>query len=257
MNLTDTIERWQQEVGDIDTRHPDWKDIDTQLIESQYGYIKLGLLLEKIRNNCTWKYCIEKFDTFKAWCESRTRLTIWQANSYIQASRIAIYLSDAGYSVLPVNYSQAVALIPAFEGEIGYYEDRPQLERVWESVCQLPKITASAIDRIVHPDREPKESTKLPADIKAIAIEQAKKRGLSLDEYIKELVQQDAYQDVVDNSPPPVATAPDPELDRVIGSLDRKFRSNDIVKSIDKSVDMFDRLMDNLVGKYISRVAIE
>ena len=253
-NITDTIDRWQIEIADLDGRESsEWEDLDRYLNESQYSYIRLGLLLEKIRNKCYWKYA--KFKSFADWCKRRMDLTIWQANSYIQSAKVAIYLANAGYSKIPRNFSQASSLIPTFEAEVDYYQSRPQLEKVWETVCQLPKITANAIKRIINPDAIEPQSTKLPKHLREIAAKQAKRKGMSLDEYLEDLILQDEYQDeIATDDPSEIITAPDPELGKVVDRLERGWRE---VNLIDRSVDAFDRLMDNLIGNYIPRVQLE
>lgn len=256
MTITDTIDRWEIEIADLDGREPsEWEAIDLSLNESQYSYIRLGLLLEKIRNKCYWKYTAGKFGSFKDWCRERMDLTIWQANSYIESAKVAIYLANAGYTKIPRNFSQAAALIPAYNDEVDYYQSRPVLERVWEAACKLKKITANAIRSIINPDAIEKESTKLPKHLRDRAAKQAAKKGMSIDEYLADLIGQDEYQDDIIDAEisPEVITEPDPELGRVVDRLERSWKPN----LIDRSVESFDNLMNNLVGNFIPRVQIE
>lgn len=254
-HITDTIARWEIEVSDLDARQPsEWEDLDRYLNESQYSYIRLGLLLEKIRNKCYWKYAAGKFGSFKEFCQRRMDLTIWQANSYIESAKVAIYLANAGYVQIPRNFSQAASLIPAYNDEVGYYQDRPVLERVWEQACQLPKITANAIKSLINPDWEPPSRLgKIDKILYDRAAKQAKKKGMSVDEYLEDLIGADEYEEAFETIDV-VVTEPDPELGAIVDRLERKWQG---VKIVDLSVDTFDNLMHNLIGNFIPKVQLE
>ncbi len=242
------IATWKEELEyNINTNNPDdWNLLDTMLNQSQYGYIQLGMLLERIRNTCYWKLCGRKYASFKDWLADRMQLTVWQAHQYIDAANVAIYLSST-FTKLPRNFSQAVALIPAMgDGSI---------DSIWETVCKLPKITANAIKRIVNPDAIEKDSTKLPKHLRDRAAKQAARKGMTIDEYLADLIGQDEYQDDIIDAEisPEVITEPDPELGRVVDRLERSWKPN----LIHRSVESFDNLMNNLVGNFIPRVQIE
>jgi hypothetical protein len=65
------IDRWIEEISILDTKWAtDWGNLDEYLDESQYSYVRLGLLLEKIRNTSYWNLAAGKFETFRKWCES-------------------------------------------------------------------------------------------------------------------------------------------------------------------------------------------
>lgn len=216
----DIIDKWVSEILTLDTKWAtDWDDWDNYLDESQYSYVRLGLLLEKIRNTSFWQLVAGKFSSFRDWCSARMKLNIWQVNSYIEAAQVALYLNGADLEI-PRNYSQAVALIPAYKAEEGYYGERPELDRVWAEACKLKKVTADAIKRIFDPSIVEKESTKLSKGFLEKAKKAAAKQGLTLEEYLEHLIDADTDEGAV------IETLPfTPEEDAAVDNLDRQFRS--------------------------------
>jgi hypothetical protein len=217
----DIIDKWIQEILRLDAKwSEDWIEWDEYLDECQYSYIRLGLLLERIRNTNYWKLAAGKFSSFREWCEARMKLNIWQVNSYIESAQVAIYLRENDNGV-PRNYSQAVALIPAYKAEEGYYGERPQLTRVWEEASKLKKITADAIKRIFDPSIVEKESTKLSKSFLEKARQAAAKQGLSLEDYLDHLVEADNDEGGLPNSTPVTL-----EQELAIDELERGWKSN-------------------------------
>jgi hypothetical protein len=147
------------------------------------------------------------------------KLNIWQVNSYIEAAQIAIYLNNSADGI-PRNYSQAVALIPAFKAEEGYYGERPQLERVWAEASKLKKVTADAIKRIFDPSIVEKESTKLSKGFLDKAKKAAQKQGLTLEEYLEHLIDADTDEGAVVDPVPFTA-----EDEAAVNSLELQWRS--------------------------------
>jgi hypothetical protein len=259
----DIIDNWLDEILRLDTQWAeDWEDWNDCLDQSQYSYVRLGLLLEKIRNTTYWKLAAGKFSSFREWCLVRMKLNIWQANSYIDAAQVATYLSNSTDGI-PRNYSQAVALIPAYKAEEEYYGERPQLDRVWAEASKLKKVTADAIKRIFDPSIVEKESTKLSKIFLDKAKQAAAKQGLSLEEYLDRLIDSDNSEGA------PVDSMPiTPEQEAALDDLDRQWRSSQspqypataiepkqasiepvkIIKSVGSSIDrmraeMFDRYL--------------
>ncbi len=131
-HLLDLIAEWKADLFDLNFKDVDgWNDGNRVVASAQYAYIKFGLILEKIRNECAYKYCEDKLKTFAQFCRQKLKLTVWQANSYIEAADTAMYLADSGFEILPKNYSQAAVLTKAKKLETGYYQDHPVLEQIW------------------------------------------------------------------------------------------------------------------------------
>jgi hypothetical protein len=255
-----SIEQWHEEVEFLEMKHPqDWDMIDNDLFTCQYGYIKLGFLLTKIRNTCGWKYCRDKFSSFKNWCQSRIKLSVWQVNQYIEAAEIARYLNTHSSGLLPKNLSQCLALKKAYDAEVGYYEERPKLIEAWTQITeQYPahQITAGKIHAIADPDWVNSQISKVDRATTARAARQAAKRGMTLNEYLAELMDQEEYEEsfVPDPNPEPQS----PEIIEVMDNLDRKFQA--ITQSVvsipskiifDNALDRLDELMNSLIGQFI------
>ena len=194
-SLLDTIDEWVTAAFDLDARHPaEWAELDEQLGTTQYAYIKFGLLLERIRAKCAYKSAPVKLATFKDFCTQKIRLTVWQANSYIQAAQVAVYLAQAGFEILPKNYSQAAALIKLYNKDVGYYQERPALITAWENILAAntpTEITTYRINAQTDPDWAEKQSQKLSKVLLARAKHLAKQKGITVGEYLTELMNGD------------------------------------------------------------------
>ncbi len=194
-HLTHPIAEWKTDLFDLNFKDLNgWSDSNRELAASQYAYIKFGLILEKIRNESAYKYCQDKLKTFAQFCRQKLKLTVWQANSYIEAAATAMYLANSGFEILPKNYSQASVLTKAKKLAIGYYQDHPILEQIWSNLIansESEKITASAIEKAIDPLYEQKQSLKLPKRILARAKIQARLKGMTVEEYLDELMNGD------------------------------------------------------------------
>ena len=221
-HLLDLIEEWKTDLFNLNFKDIDgWNDGNRAIASAQYAYIKFGLILEKIRNECAYKYCEDKLKTFAQFCRQKLKLTVWQANSYIEAAATAMYLVDSGFEILPKNYSQAVVLTKAKKMETGYYQDHPKLEEIWYSLTSntaSEKITAQAIEKAIDPDYEHKQSLRLPKRLLDRAKIQARLRGITVEEYLDELMNGDAE----DSRPadPEVASQVTPEMSEIIDELE-------------------------------------
>jgi hypothetical protein len=257
-----SLEDWYREIQDIDIKDPwGWDWLNNQLFNTQYSYIKLGFLLTKIRNTCAWKYCGEKFHSFKQWCREIVHLPIWQVNQYIEASEIANYLKNHASGVLPKNLAQCMALKKAYHAEVEYYGERPQLDAAWANVTHHYKphqITAGKIHATVDPDWQDNQPSKIERTIVDRAVQQAAKKGMTLNEYLGDLIGQDEYEETIDLNPTETQSDITDEQVAALDALDRQFKAIDKPvepkKIIDRTVDSFDRLMDNLIGQFIPPV---
>jgi hypothetical protein len=64
-HLIHLLEEWKADLFDLNFKDIDgWSDANRALASAQYAYIKFGLILEKIRNECAYKYCEDKLKTF-------------------------------------------------------------------------------------------------------------------------------------------------------------------------------------------------
>jgi hypothetical protein len=221
-HLLDLVEEWKADLFDLNFKDVDgWSDANRALASAQYAYIKFGLILEKIRNECAYKYCEDKLKTFAQFCRQKLKLTVWQANSYIEAADTAMYLADSGFEVLPKNYSQAAVLTKAKKLETGYYQDHPMLEQIWGTLVAntaSEKITANAIEKAINPDYDEKQSLRLPKRLLARAKIQARLKGITVEEYLDELMNADADEGCIVD--PDVASQITPEMSQIIDELE-------------------------------------
>jgi hypothetical protein len=221
----------------------DTNEIESQLMKSQYAYVKFGMLLERIGKQCIWKNWAEKFTDFRQFCQSKVNLNIWQVSNAIKSAKVALQLSFMGFEELPRNASQALKLS-------GLSVDR--LGEVWTNIlqkCAGHKITAAAIEQEIHPDAQPmRSSVMLPVELADKLSREALMRGVSVAEYIGELMdleqaESDAVEPVTEELPIEDILADLLDPTEVVS-----IEPVEIIKSVGNSIDrmraeMFDRYL--------------
>jgi hypothetical protein len=248
MQISDLIHEFEGEIdydcsGDIDAT-------EYHLIVSQYAYIKFGLILERVRNQCWWRKCAEKFRDFKQFCQAKVNLSIWQVLNAIKSAQVCVKLVNLGYTELPRNASQALKMADLSIDRLG---------EVWGNViesCQGHKITAHAIESQINPDKEPTSSTiRLPAPLMEKLQQQAANAGVTLSEYLGELVDDRIAQD---NRVEPVSQSIDTEVRSIVSAIDKVEISIDKpiapAKALNQCLDNFNALMENMLGGMIPPV---
>jgi hypothetical protein len=268
-HLTHLITEWKIDILDLDCKDLNgWNEANRELAAAQYAYIKFGLILEKIRNECAYKYCQNKLKTFAQFCRQKLKLTVWQANSYIEAAATAMYLANSGFDILPKNYSQASVLTKAKKLATGYYQEHPILEQIWSNLIansESEKITASAIEKAIDPFYEQKQSLKLPKRILARAKMQARQKGITVEEYLDELMNGDVEDPSIE-SDCEVASQVTAEMSKIVDEVElqwleptaenitlRREPTSIIAAAIEKieaTIDLLDNLRWRLLGRY-------
>ncbi len=255
-HLLDLIEEWKADLFDLNFKDADgWSDANRALASAQYAYIKFGLILEKIRNQCTYKYCEDKLKTFAQFCRQKLKLTVWQANSYIEAADTAMYLADSGFEILPRNYSQAAILTKAKKLETGYYQDHPMLEQIWGTLVAntaSEKITANAIEKAIDPQYEEKQSLRLPKRLLTRAKIQARLKGMTVEEYLDELMNGDAE----DSRPadPDAAISITPEMSKILDEVELQWLEPKLKQTTAQPLSKFDEKLSFWISQYLSLV---
>jgi hypothetical protein len=255
-NTRDLVQLFQAEILAI--HKSDVDDWEADLMTGQYAYVKFGLLLERIRNGCWWNRCKEKFSDFRAFCQSKINLNIWQVINAIKSANVAVRLANLGFDQLPRNASQALKLAEL---------SMDRLAEVWGNVvksCKAHKITALAIESQINPDKQPTHSkVRLPSTVADRIYLNAARWGLSVEEYLTGLIQEEDSIYSPDNEE---TEKDEPASDRsefteeqvqILDALDRQFQATQPVepkKIIEAAVDSFDRLMNNLIGQFIPPV---
>jgi hypothetical protein len=95
------------------------------------------------------------------------------------------------------------------------------------------------------------QPSKIDRKIVDRAVQQAAERGMTLNEYLGELIGADEDEGSVVPNP---SYLPDQEAIEILDALDREFKAIKTEKIIEATVDSFDRLMDNLIGQFIPSV---
>jgi hypothetical protein len=244
LNITDLVEEFQIDVTFLDKGDID--ETEYQLAIAQYAYIKFGLVLQKVRNQCMWKRCTQKFLDFRDFCQHKVNLNIWQVTNAIKSAQVAVRLASLGFTELPRNASQALKLSELAIERLG---------EVWGNVvasCQGHKITAHAIEQQINPDKQPTSDTiRLPNLLADKIRREAIERGISVTEYIEGLM---SGQFAADNTIEPVEMSIDAEVADIVNNLDRPARPAMTKKFLEQSLDRFDDLMDDLIGRFIPPV---
>jgi hypothetical protein len=268
-HLTHLITEWKIDILDLDCKDLNgWNEANRELAAAQYAYIKFGLILEKIRNECAYKYCQDKLKTFAQFCRQKLKLTVWQANSYIEAAATAMYLANSGFDILPKNYSQASVLTKAKKLATGYYQEHPILEQIWSNLIansESEKITASAIEKAIDPFYEQKQSLKLPKRLLARAKMQARQKGMTVEEYLDELMNGDV-EDCPVESDCEVASQVTAEMSKIVAEVELQWlepTAENItlrreptliiaaaIEKIEATIDLLDNLRWRLLGRY-------
>jgi hypothetical protein len=245
LTAADLVAIFQEDVDDL--HHADPDEAEFELIYSQYAYVKFGLILEKVRNQCIWKRCIEKFNDFRAFCQKKVNLNIWQAANAIKSATVAVNLAYLGFTELPRNASQALKLSELSLG---------RLSEVWGNVlksCEGHKITALAIESQINPDKQVTSSTiKLPSELLEKLQREAIDSEISLEQLIEELL---ADRHAANSHSEPVECDMAEVTAEIINNVDRQFRSiaspQIIDRTIETTLDRFDDFMNGLIGQFI------
>ncbi len=167
-NLEDKIE------GDFDLDY-----IVFEFRYNQLAYIRSGLLLGKVKFLKLHKSYGD--GTFASFCRARLGITRWQVNELIKAARVAMELIYAGFSILPKNVSQAMA-IACFTGD--------ELIESWRKVTENiapDKITHKSIKSLLFPPTEkdlPSASLKIPPQLHESIHREAAEQGMSIPELL-------------------------------------------------------------------------
>ena len=196
-----------------------------ELLANQYAYIKFGLILEKFRNQSWWQRCHEKFRTFADFCKQKVNLSRWQVVNAIKSANVAIRLVFLGFSNLPRNASQALAMADLSLERLG---------EVWGNITQnLPQhqITTDVIKREINPDAVSLASTiRIPTALLGRLREQAQDVGLTLNQYLEQL----ADGQSPDGSRKVEIEPPTDEEIACIEQLELEWKSGDCQPSSDK-----------------------
>ena len=147
---------------------------------NRLAYVRNGLLLAKLKFLKLYKNFGD--GTFATFCREQLKITRWQVNDNIKASRVCMELIYAGFEILPTNISQAVALASLVGDE---------LVHAWRSVTESIEpdlITHKSIRSFLFPPTEsdlPTTTIKVPPTLHESIHAEAAERGMSIVDLIK------------------------------------------------------------------------
>jgi hypothetical protein len=181
VDLSSTFDRILLEVNQLDLTNV--CAIESNILTAQYSYVKLGLILAKVREGKLWEHFQGQYKSFANFCASMLGMNNWQAMNIIKAARVAIELFEHGYKDLPRNASQAVEL-----AGLGI----EKMLEVWDRVTSdhAPhKITAAVIKTEINPEAQPAKATiSIPVALRDKIAAEAMELGISSTEYLERLV---------------------------------------------------------------------
>jgi hypothetical protein len=167
------------------------------------GFIRVGLLADKVRRFKLYRMANEKYANFREYCEQCLGKTQWHINRLIEAAKIVLELARAGFAYLPQNEAQARPLTKLWGDE---------LIAKWQEVLDTaPKhrITANHVAQIVDPDYVPaSQAIRVDSKFYKELEEKARESGMSAAQLVKKLVQE--YEPEVE--PPPIEETPGGEV---------------------------------------------
>lgn len=267
--LTDTysieaIERLRNFSDDISNDFH-WSDetlnfLTSEIWEGTFGFVRVGIAAELVRSRKLWNQS-KLYKDWKDYCVKALKKTSWSIDRTIDASKVVMRLIEMGHSILPSCEAQCRPMVSMMRNMC------EGLSEAWQSVTDelgVTEITATTIDRIINPDREPKEDKIGKPTMNRLA-KVAKERGLTIEELLQELL--DCVEEpTVELEPlPRKAEATPDDFEQIMSDLDLKFAS-EIPNSpqpptpqpkpasrLTKLGGAFDDLMNELVGNFIPK----
>ncbi|MEL6440933.1 MAG: hypothetical protein AAFQ80_16965 [Cyanobacteria bacterium J06621_8] len=154
--------------------------LESEFASNRLAYVRNGLLLAKLKFLKLYKSFGD--GTFASFCRERLGITRWQVNDNIKAAQITLELIETGFTILPTNISQAIALA-GLAGE--------ELIQGWGRVVdniQPDQITHKSIKSFLFPTSEPAlpiTSIQVPPTLHEDIHAEAAERGMSIVDLIK------------------------------------------------------------------------
>lgn len=146
-----------------------------------FSFVRSGLLMYKVK---TLKLYKKTYSNFKVFCKEALKVSHWQVNRMVEASRVVLELIQAGFEILPRNVSQCE--------QISSYTGNELIEKWQTIVDNIPehRITALSINNLLNPpEREEKVETtiKLPPQLYLCILRQALDKDMSVVELLEEV----------------------------------------------------------------------
>lgn len=170
-------------------------DIRTKVL----AWYEIGLKAYKIKLYKAWK---GKFSDFNNFCQKAIGKTAGTVNNYIRAARVVSQLIAAGFDRLPPSPAIALEFAPFAPDD---------LFTAWAEICHKFEdweITLDKVKEFLATPNKPKEyhTTRIPIDLWQDIKETAAAAGVSVNQFLRNLIPQRPV-----NDDPPEEPAPEEE----------------------------------------------
>jgi hypothetical protein len=254
--MTTTTANWNEAISDIIQFQSDIDDdfnrtlvdfhgLDELLKSHMFGFVRVGMCAERIRNFKLW----ERANVYKDWnhyCQAGLGKTSWYINRLIDASKIVILLIESGFKVLPHCEAQCRPLVKLANG-VGAIDN---VAHAWHKVTSMftpDKITADRVAAVAE-DRDP-DQEKITKGISKQTIELAyklaKAEGKTVDDLLRELLRDRAETEPIEPDSIEAVTIVDPIKEEILDALDRQFAQTQT--KVITCVDRVHREVDRVV----------
>ena len=185
-----------QNLLDYDGHHFDRLELEANLWDGFFGYVRVGLSLKSI---AFYKRYKKECRTFQEYCEKYLHVSEGWAKKIMQATEVWINLAKAGFETLPNSVSQAIPLIKFNTGVD--LDGNCSLWDKWQecldyATATKQQMTSILVKKVVN-HKEPAKKIAVDTEIWELIDEYAIKTGLSKKDVVRKAIE--SYI----NSPPP------------------------------------------------------
>ncbi|AFY94637.1 hypothetical protein [Chamaesiphon minutus] len=169
----------------------DFLSLDELAKDNLFGFVRVGIAADRIRKRKLWQ-CAKIYKDWNDYCTKGLGKTAWYINRTIDAANVVMTLISAGFKILPTCEAQCRPLVKLLGVGLDAIAD------VWTKVVSAftpDKITAGKILAIAEPDRADNQQSKIDRQLVDKLAERAKQRGMTLNEYLEEMLDEDESQE--------------------------------------------------------------
>lgn len=199
-HLADLYNFWSLVWGSDTKDKSDLPYWEYEIRSSSLAYVRTGLSLHIIRSklafgNKKWRHLFEDF------CKNSPIGSVGYANQIIKAAQVTLDLINRGFKILPSCIAQALPLAKFNSSLSKEHDDNEELSQKWQEVIDSSggRITAAHVRAVVD-DKEkenPLMSVKVGEKFRKAMAEEAKERGISIQEMLEEILAE-RYQERLD-----------------------------------------------------------
>ncbi|MDY7005948.1 MAG: hypothetical protein SWX82_18980 [Cyanobacteriota bacterium] len=187
---------WRKGVASV-------KFLSIMMKRTKYAYILEGMMLRAFQIYRLYEHL--GYKNFKTFCKEEHEKSPWQCNQIIKAALISWGLICKGFKKIPNCVAQATRLFDAY---VQSEDEGFTIEKAWQRCLNVASglnktITANFIQSVVsdEPAKECKQ-IKIPVDTWKKLKAKADEEGLSLEDYLEELVKEEESEPQEEESTP-------------------------------------------------------